>query len=111
MYQLEISLDKYEKLKQCLSEIHPEIAVTLVSFDYALASMGFAEQPPCTVDVDLTEEGCRELLDELMQYEIDAYNQEGSYYKIKKTPQYQKYLRYGWMWDLFHFYYDKNKGR
>ena len=101
MYKLELKLDVYRRLELCLSEIHPEIKLILVSCDYALAALGFADQPPCTVHVDMTEPERETLMDELMQYEIDAFNQPDTQI-LEKTPAYQLYEKYGWMWDIFH---------
>ena len=101
MYKLELSLDVYQRLEKCLSEIHPEINLILVSCDYALASLGFVAQPPCTIQVDMTEQECEALLDELMQYETDAYNQPDTQ-MLEKTLEYQTYDKYGWMWDIFY---------
>ncbi len=102
MYRLELSLDVYQRLKQNLAEIRPDIKLSLVSCDYALASLGFVDRPPCIINADLTKQEYESLLDELMEYEIDAYNQPIDERNIEKTPAYQKYVRYGWMWDVFY---------
>lgn len=101
MYKLELPLDEYQRLEKCLSEIHPEINLVLVSCDYALADLGFVESPPCVIKVELTEQECEALLYELMRYEVDAFNQPDDQIS-EKTPAYQTYVKYGWMWDIFY---------
>ena len=103
MYRLDISLPTYESMKQRLSEIHPEIELELIVCDYALVTLGFVKDPPCIVHVDLTEEAYNDLMTELMDFEIAAYNQPESERHPEKTPVYQQYLRYGWMWDYFYW--------
>lgn len=102
MYKLELSLDVYQRLEKCLSEIHPEINLIFVSCDFTLASLGFAEQPPCVIHADLTRGELESLLDDLMQYEIDAYNPPETQGEPERTPEDQKFIRYGWMWDIFY---------
>ncbi|MBR5429271.1 MAG: hypothetical protein IK116_01960 [Firmicutes bacterium] len=96
MYQLAVPLNVYQRIKQNLFEIHPEIKVALVSCDYALASLGFVGQPPCVIHVDLTQEGMEQLLDELMDYEIDSVDMP------KQSKEYQAYVKYGGLWDIFY---------
>lgn len=96
MYRLESSLNVYQRLKQCLFEIHPEIKLVLASCDYALASLGFVDYPPCVIHVDLTQEDMEELLEELMDFEIDSVDMP------ELSKEYQTYVKYGWMWDIFY---------
>lgn len=104
MYRLDLPLNTYRELKQRLSEIHPEIELTLVSCDYALAALGFVDEPPCIVHFDMTEEELDDLLDDLMEYEIDAFQVDnGTQSAWEKTPEYQAYVKYGWMWNVFYY--------
>lgn len=43
-----------------------------------------------------------DMMDKLIQLEIDAYNTEDGIEPSKDNPYYQKYLKYGWLWDLFY---------
>lgn len=97
IYKIELSLEVYEKMKQCLSEIHPEIILNLVSCDYQLASLGFVKSPPCVVEFDLTDEQMNNLLDELMELETDSVEMP------KDSPEYQAYEKYGWMWSYLYY--------
>jgi len=96
MYRLEVPLDVYQRLKQCLFEIHPEIKLVLASCDYALASLGFVDQPPCVIHVDLTQEDMEQLLDELMDFEIASVDMP------EQSKEYQACVKYGWLWDIFY---------
>lgn len=95
MYQLKMPLKEYEKMKECLAELHPEIDLELISCDYALATLGFAESPPCAIHVSLTREQMDILLDELDMFDMDT----GIY--PEWSLEYQKARKYAWMWPAF----------
>ena len=79
----------YKRLKLLLFEIHPEIKLVLASCDYALASLGFVDQPPCVIHVDITQEEMEKLLDELMDFEIASVDMP------ERSKEYQAYVKYG----------------
>ena len=97
MFKLSMSLKEYERLRQSLSEIHPEILFEVVSCDYALAALGFVSSPPCEFTVNVTNDKLEELLDELMDLEINAVGLP------EHTEAYRRYQKYGWMWDVLRF--------
>ncbi|MGN1098069.1 MAG: hypothetical protein ACI4SS_04145 [Clostridia bacterium] len=98
--RIETDIPTYEKLKQSLSEIYPDIKVELVDSDPALFNLGFVLTVPCTVDVYATKEQIEEIMDIAMHYEINAYNTAD--YPKYDDPDYILYERYGWLWDFFY---------
>lgn len=95
MYRLKMSLKEYERLKECLSELHLEIILELVSCDYALAKLGFVESPPCVIHVPIEEEQMEELMDELDWFDYEA-SEEPVW-----SPKGKRARRYAWMSSVF----------
>ena len=95
MYQLKMPLKEYEKLKENLLELHPEIVLELVSCDYALTALGFAESPPCVIRVPITGEQMEALMDELNWFDYEA-SEEPMW-----SPKGKRALRYAWMSSIF----------
>ncbi|MGN0624494.1 MAG: hypothetical protein ACI4JA_11195 [Oscillospiraceae bacterium] len=101
MYRIEMPKSIFERIKARLPEIYPDIMFNLVVCDDALENLGFVNDAPCIVDFYINEERYDELLDDLLQFEVDAFNTVDGCYPDKNDSQYQDYLKYGWMWDWF----------
>lgn len=97
--KLEMPKSIYLRFFELLPELHPEIKIHLISCDEMLQELGFCDDAPCVVKFDFTNTDYEELLDELMQLEINAYNTHNGENPKPSDPDYQKYLRYGWMWN------------
>ena len=92
-----ISFSTYESLKECLSEIYPQVEVKLLEKDTALRDLGFVDYIPCIVELVATDEQIEEIIDMGHQYEIDAYNTETGDDPLPGDPNYRLYLKYGWL--------------
>ena len=101
MYIFETTLDDYLKIKERLSEIYPSVSAEIISSDENLKRLGFADYIPCTWRLEIDAKRMERLMDDLMQYEIDAYNCAGN--PDESSPTFRAYLRYGWMWDVLRY--------
>lgn len=104
-YCVYINTDKmcYERIKALLPDIKPDIKITLVCCDDNLEKMGFCSSAPCIVCFDLSLDELEKLLDDLMQIEVDAFNTADGNDPPENDPYYQKYLKYGWLWDIMFY--------
>lgn len=92
----------FDKIEKSLSELMPDIKLTHIITDDNLKQFGFTENPPCVFIMDMTTEEFDNMMSDLMQIEIDAFNTPDGAPPNKNDPYYQKYLRYGWLWDMFY---------
>ncbi len=95
MYRWKTDKNTYLRLKECLNELHPEIEIELLSCDENLENLRFAQSAPCTVNLYLTKEQRRILLDELEMIEMEAID-----FKDRKSNE--RYEKYGWLWAVFY---------
>ena len=103
MFYIETDKNTYNRIQTLLPDIKPDIKITLMSCDDNLEKLGFCSSAPCVVCFDLSFDELNQLLDDLMQIEIDAFNTNNGEYPSQNDPYYQKYIKYGWLWDvLFH---------
>ena len=96
----ETKMNVYLKLKECLSELCPEIEVKLISSDPMLKVLGFVDDVPCKVEVCASDSRIEEIRDMVMEFETDAFNTPDGEYPNTTNSDYIKYLRYGWMFDF-----------
>ena len=97
MYCLEVDIDTFEKMEKLLPEVWPSIQIQLLVCDYNLQRLGFVEKPLCRVQINLNPDERESLMDKLMDYEIFVYNHD---FIDEKSPEYQDYCRYIWLWDV-----------
>lgn len=84
----------YLRLKQCLSEIYPQVEVMLLSSDPILKELGFAETVPCKIELNMTKEQRNEIRDLTIQFEADAVD------KPENSAAYKDYCKYGWLFNF-----------
>lgn len=96
MYQWKTDKKTYLKLKKQLYELHPEIKVELISCDENLEKLGFTQFAPCTVNLHISIEQRKNLMNELKMIEMDSVDNED-----KKSKE--RYERYGWLWAVFYY--------
>ena len=99
---IKINKKEYDKIKTLLPEVCPDVTFTLQSQDDTLEVIGLCDSAPCLVKFDLTTEGFCEMLDELNDIEIDAYNTPSGSEPSNTNLAYQKYLKYGCLYDILH---------
>ncbi len=95
-------LEVYNKLKECLSEIYPEVEVRLISSDPTLKKLGFVDKVPCQIEVCASKLQIEEICDMAIDFEIGAYNTPDGSDPNEDDESYKKYLRYGWLFDFFY---------
>ena len=70
-----------ELYKSLLSELKPNWKVEIIIQDYNLYKLGFVDEIPCSLKLDVSEEEISELHDEIMNMEISVYLHEDLLYK------------------------------
>ncbi len=92
----------FEDIKRALQEVYPSARPEHIVTDYVLKQLGFVDYPPCIFSLDMTWNEYEEMMDELMQLEIDAFNTPDGKMPAEDDPAYQRYGKYGWLWDMFY---------
>lgn len=100
MVQLKINRDDFDKIKSLLPDICPAVSFSLQIEDNNLVKLGFCNSAPCVVGFDMSVQAFYEMLDTLNDIEIDAFNGLDSTELSRNTPAYQKYLKYGCLYDI-----------
>ena len=101
MIYLKLEKSIYDKIKKLLPDICPNVQFSLVMADNNLMRLGFSCEIPCVAAFQLDENGFDQMLDDLMQLEIDAFNTPCGE-PAPNDSVYQKYLKYGWMWQVLY---------
>lgn len=102
MLYVETEMASYETIEKSLADVYPKARLEHIFTDKALKALGFVDFPPCVFSLDMTWNEYEEMMDELMYIEVDAYNSSNGYDPDEDDEYYQKYLKYGWLWDLFY---------
>lgn len=102
MLYVETNMCSFEKIEKLLPDIYPSAKLSHIVTDYTLCNLGFSKMPFCIFALDMTWDEYENMMNELIQLEIDAYNTKDGKEPAKDDPYYQKYLKYGWLWDLFY---------
>ena len=76
MYIDDIPKTEAETYIRLLKELHPDCPVSIAGEDSNLYLLGFADDIPCRLEVNLTFDEAEMLYDEVMQMEVDAYNED-----------------------------------
>lgn len=100
MLYFETNTEIYRKMSKLLPDIMPNIKLKLIVADTNLQRLGFVDYTPCKVQIDITDDDYLALLDDLIQIEVDAFNTIDGKDPPKSDPYYQKYDKYGWMYDI-----------
>lgn len=103
MFYIETDKVTYNQIKTILPDIKPDIKIELMSCDDNLEKLGFCSSAPCVVCFDLSCDELNHLLDDLMQIETDAFNTDDGKPPLDNDPYYQKYKKYGWLWDVLFY--------
>lgn len=100
MLKTEITKEEYKVLAEYFAEYHPGIKVNLIVCDDNLEKLGFCKSAPCIVSMDLDFEKADEIMDQLVDFEIEAcydhtYPKDNFYIS--------RYEKYGWIYDLIFY--------
>lgn len=102
----DIPKDMAEQLIKAITDLRPDMKAEIIVEDFNLYKLGFTTYIPCTVSVDATDDEILDLLDEVEQMEIDAWNFSDSELKDPEIAKEQRelearYARYavieGWL--------------
>ena len=72
------SADFYKSL---LAELKPEWNVEIIIGDYNLYKLGFVEEIPCSISLNVSREEIYELQEEILDMEVTIYSNEDILYK------------------------------
>ena len=100
MVQIKMNRDEYNKIQILLPDICPQIGFSLKVEDDNLVVLGLCDSAPCIVEFDMTDSEYEEMLDDLNELEIEAFNTPHGTYPSESSPAYQKYLKYGCLYDI-----------
>lgn len=97
MILVETKISDFNTVRKLMNDLFPQIKLELISD----ISLPWIELPYAfTMSVSLFELDA--VMEDLMQLEIDAYNTEDDKMPPSSDPLYKKYIKYGWLWDLFY---------
>ena len=100
MVQMKMNKDEYNKIQILLPDICPQIGFSLKVEDDNLVVLGLCDSAPCIVEFDMTDSEYEETLDDLNELEIEAFDTPHGTYPSESSPAYQKYLKYGCLYDI-----------
>lgn len=94
MIMKDIPKHSAELYKSLLSELKPSWKVEIILEDYNLYKLGFTDDIPCYLSLDVFEEDINELYDEIIEMEIYAYMDEDLLYKNPRSMSKEEKSRY-----------------
>ena len=97
---VKMSMADYEKVENLLPELFPDVSFFVKEADHNLKNLGLCESAPCVVVFNLDSNEFAELIDKLDDIEVDAFNLLLSDKPSREHPAYQKYLKYGCLYDI-----------
>lgn len=86
----DIPLEYANNMISALADLRPDMITRIVSIDHALFQLGLVSYVPCTLEIEASEDKIRELVDEVYQMEIDAYNYDNQDLKNPERAKQQK---------------------
>lgn len=102
LVSLKINKNDCIKIERLLPEICPDVSFYTVAEDYNLELLGLCESALCVVVFNLDNDEFKELLDELNNIEIDAFNTKYGEHPKQDNSAYQKYLKYGCLYEILY---------
>lgn len=70
----DIPKEQMEKLVAAIADLRPEMRIRIIAEDIALYQLGLTPSVPCSIEIDATSEEIEDLLKEVQEMEIDAWN-------------------------------------
>ena len=102
MIQVHMNKHDYNTVLSLLPNILPEVSFSLIMQDETLVHLGLADSAPCIVAFDMCVDAFYEMLDTLNDIEIDAFDTPDGGDPSPNDPAYQKYLKYGCLYDILY---------
>ncbi len=120
MIKIPIYKENAEKYKELLIELRPNVNVSFCDGDVNLYYLGFIDYFPCYIVIDMSDSEMIDLLEELFDMEISAYNYDDKILysscsklndeerKIKKQAEenMKKYTKFAPLYGLCEKYYN-----
>ena len=103
MIQIKVNKNDFDKINELLPDICPDVSFSIKIQDDNLEKFGFCESAPCIVEFDMSTEEFYEMLDTLENIEIDAFNILERSEPHRNNPAFQKYLKYGCLYEILFF--------
>ena len=102
MVCLEMDKASWNIISSRLPDICPSVHFSLLVVDENFKTLGFGVSEPCVVSFDMDESSFRRMLLNLTDLEADAFNTSDGQPPRKDDPDYQRYLKYGILWDILY---------
>lgn len=96
MLLVETQISDFKTVQDCMNDLFPQIDLELIS-DYTLLGSSL----PYSFTMSIRYSELDDIMEDLIQLEIDAFNTEDGKMPQPSNPCYLKYVKYGWLWDLF----------
>lgn len=103
MLLIETKISDYKTVQERMKDLFPQIKLELIS-DFSLPGL----ELPYSFTMSISFSELDDIMDDLMQIEVDAFNTEDGKMPPQNDPLYLRYVKYGWLWDLF---YDAKENR
>ena len=100
MLQIKINKEDFNKISMLLPDVCPDVSFSLNTQDDNLVKLGFCDNAPCIVEFDMNAAEFEEMLDTLNDIEIEAFSVGGRSEPSSSDPAYQKYLKYGCLYEI-----------
>ena len=100
LVSLKMNLDDYEKVEKLLPDLRPDVSFSLKEADHNLVRLGVCRSAPCIATFILDSDEFENMLLDLMDIETDAFKTGNGLPPKEATPAYQKYLKYGCLYDI-----------
>ena len=100
MLYVKMNKDDYNKIHELLPNVYPQIYFSLKEEDDNLVALGLCNSAPCIIEFNITGNEFNEMLEELNDIEIEAFNTPNSTSPNESNPAYQKYLKYDCLYDI-----------
>lgn len=92
---------EYEQLEQDLHEVCPWVKIKKEDWSNYYVEFGFSADNAFLVVLDLTLAEYDEMLNELLQIEVDAFNTSSGEMPDERDELYIRYERLGYLYDFF----------
>ena len=104
---LYVEVDRpFEEIEKSMAAVYPAVKPKHIVTDHTLKNLGFTEQAPCIISLDMTWEEYREMLLDLSDLETFAYI-DGE--PDPESESYKTYVEHGWLWSMFWCAKDEGK--
>ena len=109
MLYVETDMASHKTIRKCLDKAYPQARTEHITTDRALKALEFVDWPICVFSLDMTWDEFENMMDALIQLEVDAFNTDDGEMPAEDDEDYQRYMYYGWLWDMFYQAQERKK--